>query len=96
MSNIGTPRRTEPRSGGISQGRRRHRARSADDRWSLSALPPTARGRRPYRRRRVNQFGFGSLGAVGISLSLLCCHRQVIASLFSPWWLMLLAFLALL
>lgn len=43
----------------------------------------------------VNQLGFGSLGAIAI-LSLACfVDRRVLASLLSPWWLILLGFLAL-
>jgi O-antigen ligase len=43
----------------------------------------------------VNQLGFGSLGGLAI-LSLACfVDRRVLAGLLSPWWLVLLGFLAL-
>ena len=43
----------------------------------------------------VNQLGFGSLGALAI-FSLACfVDRRVLLSLISPWWLIVLAFLAL-
>lgn len=43
----------------------------------------------------VNQLGFGSLGALAI-FSLFCfVDRRVLLSLVSPWWLIVLAFLAL-
>ncbi|SMH39209.1 O-antigen ligase family protein [Mesorhizobium australicum] len=43
----------------------------------------------------VNQLGFGSLGALAI-FSLACfVDRRVLMSLISPWWLIVLGFLAL-
>ncbi|QPC86779.1 O-antigen ligase family protein [Mesorhizobium sp. NBSH29] len=43
----------------------------------------------------VNQLGFGSLGAVSLFSLLAFTDRRVLAALFSPWWLLLLAFLLL-
>lgn len=43
----------------------------------------------------VNQLGFGSLGAVAVFAMLCLADRRRLAALLSPWWLLLLGFLAL-
>lgn len=43
----------------------------------------------------VNQLGFGTLGAVAFFAMLTFADRRVLSSLLSPWWLLMLGFLAL-
>lgn len=43
----------------------------------------------------VNQLGFGSLGALALFAMLAFVDRRVLSALLSPWWLILLGFLAL-
>ncbi|MGD9913780.1 MAG: O-antigen ligase family protein [Rhizobiaceae bacterium] len=43
----------------------------------------------------VNQLGFGSLGALSLFAIFAFVDRRVASALLSPWWLLLLAFLAL-
>jgi O-antigen ligase len=43
----------------------------------------------------VNQLGFGTLGAISLFALAAFVDRRVLAALFSPWWVLLLAFLAL-
>lgn len=41
----------------------------------------------------VNQLGFGALGAVAVAAMICLANPRVVKALFSPWWLLLLAFL---
>ncbi|WP_367716539.1 hypothetical protein AB2N04_01420 [Nitratireductor sp. GISD-1A_MAKvit] len=43
----------------------------------------------------VNQLGFGGLGAVALMSLLTLVDRRVLVALLSPWWLLLLGFLAI-
>ncbi len=43
----------------------------------------------------VNQLGFGGLGAVALASLLMFVDRRVLVALLSPWWLLLLGFLAI-
>lgn len=42
----------------------------------------------------VNQLGFGALGAIAVASLLMLVDRRVLVSLFSPWWILLLGFVA--
>ena len=43
----------------------------------------------------VNQLGFGSLGALALFALFTFVDRRVLTALLSPWWLVMLGFLAL-
>ncbi|WP_052017429.1 O-antigen ligase family protein [Nitratireductor aquibiodomus] len=42
----------------------------------------------------VNQLGFGALGAIAVASLLMLVDRRVLVSLLSPWWILLLGFVA--
>ncbi|MFC5584986.1 O-antigen ligase family protein [Nitratireductor kimnyeongensis] len=43
----------------------------------------------------VNQLGFGALGGIAVASLLTLVDRRVLASLLSPWWMVLMVFLAI-
>lgn len=43
----------------------------------------------------VNQLGFSAVGAIALGSLLMLTDRRVLLALFSPWWLLLFAFLGL-
>lgn len=100
MSNIATPRRTEPRD--LVPGVFDHIIATVIASFLLTVtlvsfrpFTPEIEGSTATGGDIVNQLGFGSLGALSIASMLCFADRRVVATLIGPGWLLLLAFFGL-
>lgn len=106
MSNTANPTRTEPRPGAWALlFERAFPARRIATILAALMLTVLLISFRPFQPAGaelegaggdiVNQLGFGTLGMLAIFSLLSFVDRRVLAALLSPWWLLLLGFLAL-